>query len=393
MVSLIPSEHFEYRAVDFLRGMTAALHSRERATMLYVPGLGDCIPARSARGAIVAAIQALDLPSGARIGVPLYCCPVVFKAVQEAGCTARFIDVEYSTYCMSGDDLFAKRDQVDAIIAVHMFGNLCDMSRLQEAARGKPIIEDCAQSLGSRYHGRPSGTLGTIGVFSFRSGKYVSAGEGGALFTGDEGLRSRLAQAVSAMPAPDRKEECVHVVSTFLRSILRRRPLYGLLGYRIWAVYNKNTDYSAKSPIVMSKIFNSDLVMTKRRMAYLETAIEKQRDHADYYSRSLRLDPEMLCFEKPGMYYNRYLYPITFPAAMQRDSILAYLLNREIGAILPYTDIVDIAAKYYGYEGDCPIAEQISRRVLVIPNNHSLGREDVQRIAGCLNEVWEKVGD
>ena len=201
--------------------------------MLYVPGLGDCIPARSARGAIVAAIQALDLPSGARIGVPLYCCPVVFKAVQEAGCAARFIDVEYSTYCMSGDDLFAKRDQVDAIIAVHMFGNLCDMSRLQEAARGEPIIEDCAQSLGSRYHGRPSGTLGTIGVFSFRSGKYVSAGEGGALFTGDEGLRSRLAQAVSAMPAPDRKEECVHVVSTFLRSILRRRPLmdFWAIGY------------------------------------------------------------------------------------------------------------------------------------------------------------------
>ena len=99
-------------------------------------------------------------------------------------------------------------------------------------------------------------------------------------------------------------------------------------GYRIWAVYNKR--YRLLSEIAHRH--EQDLQFGSRHdqeaEAYLETAIDKQRDHADYYTRSLRLDPEMLCFEKPGMYYNRYLYPITFPAAMQRDSILAYLLNR-----------------------------------------------------------------
>ena len=87
MLGLIPTEHFEYEIRDIIRGMVAALRPREKNAMLYIPGLGNCIPARSARAAIVAAIRALDLPAGARIGVPLYCCPVVFKAIKEAGCT------------------------------------------------------------------------------------------------------------------------------------------------------------------------------------------------------------------------------------------------------------------------------------------------------------------
>jgi dTDP-4-amino-4,6-dideoxygalactose transaminase len=90
--------------------------------------------------------------------------------------------VEPETYCLSAGDLSAKRSQIDAVIAVHMFGNLCDMPSLQEAAEGKPIIEDCAQSLGSKLDGRPAGSFGTIAAFSFRSGKYLSAGEGRSVF-------------------------------------------------------------------------------------------------------------------------------------------------------------------------------------------------------------------
>lgn len=393
MVGLIPTELFEYGVADVLRGMVATRRSRRRTDVIRLPGIGACIPARSARAAIVAAVRALDLPHDARVGVPLYCCPVVFKAVREAGCTPGFIDVDYETCCISVSDLSAKRDEVDAVIAVHMFGNLCDMSGLGEVARGKPIIEDCAQSLGSRYRGRPSGTLGTVGAFSFRSGKYVSAGEGGALFAGDEDLRGRLAETVFAMPIPGHMQEYVHVASTFLRSLLRRRPLYGLLGYRIWAAYNRNTDYSAKSPIDLSRMFSSDLAMTEKRLATLDSAIARQREHAEYYTRYLKLAPGMLCAEKPDMYYNRYLYPIIFPTAGQRDAAAAYLLSREIGAIQPYKDIADIAAKYYGYRGGCPVAEQISRRVLVIPSHHGLGEEDVRRIARCVNDAWESVGD
>jgi len=66
-------------------------------------------------------------------------------------------------------------------------------------------------------------------------------------------------------------------------------------------------------------------------------------------------------------------------------------MRRRIDAAKPYKDIVDVAAKYYGYAGDCPAAEQIAKSVLVIPNNFSLRMSDIQRIAKCLNEGWEEI--
>ena len=377
MIGLLPTEYWEYKFSDIIRGLAAALGPRKPNGMLYIAGLGNCIPARSARAGLVAAIRALDLPPGARIGVPLYCCPVVFKAIKAAGCTARFIDVEPATYCMSAEDLFAKRSQVDAVIAVHMFGNLCDMPGLQEAAQGKPIIEDCAQSLGSKLDGRMAGSFGTIAVFSFRSGKYLSVGEGGALFSSHADVRSRLSQLISEMPAPSRAEECVHVAKTYIRSMLRSKPLYGVVGYPLWYIYNKKVDYSAKSPIVLSQIYRSDLAITINRLALLDSAIERQRANADFYSRTLKLDSGMLCSEKPGTFYNRYLYPIIFPSSEHRDLIAAYLHSRQIDTAKPYKDIADVAAAHYGYAGDCPVAEQIAKRVLVIPSHYSLKKKDV----------------
>ena len=274
MIGLLPAEHWEYRFSDIIRGMAAALGPREQSGMLNIAGLGNCIPARSARAALIAAIKALELPAGARIGVPLYCCPVVFKAIKAAGCTARFIDVEPATSCMSAEDLSAKRSQVDAVIAVHMFGNLCDMPGLQEAAQGKPIIEDCAQSLGSKLDGRMAGSFGAIAAFSFRSGKYLSVGEGGALFSNNADICSRLSQLISEMPAPSRAEEFTHVAITYIRSKLRSKPLYGMVGYPLWSIYNKTVDYSAKSPIVLSQTYRSDLAITIKRLALLDSAIE-----------------------------------------------------------------------------------------------------------------------
>lgn len=391
MLGLLPTEYWEYTFNDIIRGLSASMGPKQLNGMLYIDGLGSCIPTRSARVALVAAIRALDLQPGARIGVPLYCCPVVFKAIKIAGCQARFIDVDPTTYCMSDGDLYAKRSQVDAIIAVHMFGNVCDIPRLQEAAQGKPIIEDCAQSLGSRLDGRMTGSFGTISAFSFRSGKYLSVGEGGALFSRFGDMRSRLSEFIAKMSAPSRAEECVHVAKTYVRSMLRSKTLWGVLGYHVWSIYNRTVDYSAKSPLVLGQIYRSDLAITKYRLDRLNSAIASQRANADYYSRTLELHPGMLCSEKPGTFYNRYLYPIIFPSSEHRDFIARYLLSRKVGNATPYSDIADVAATYYGYTGDCPAAEQIAKNVLVIPSNYSLKNEEVQRIARLLNAGWLEI--
>ena len=391
MISLLPMESWEYKAGDVVRGLVTALGPRELGETLFIPGLGNCIPTRSARVGLIAAIRALDLPDGARIGVPLYCCPVVFKAIKAAGCTAHFIDIEPASYCLSAVDLYKKRSQIDAVIAVHMFGNLSDMLSLREAAEGKPIIEDCAQSIGSKLNSRMAGSYGTIAVFSFRSGKYLSVGEGGALFSNNADVRSRLSQLVAEMPVPSRADECAHVAVTYLRSMLRSKPLYGAVGYPLWAIYNKKVDFSAKSPIILSRSYMTDLATTRHRLAFLDSAIERQRANADFYSRTLKLDSGMLCSQKPGTFYNRYLYPIIFPSSEQRDSMASYLRNRQIDTAQPYKDVIDGAAQYYGYAGDCPVAEQIVKSVLVIPSYHSLKEKDVERIARCVNAGGEEI--
>ena len=391
MRGLLPTEWWEYGLGDVVHGLAASLSPKKLSEALHIPGLGSCIPARSARTGIVVAIKALGLPAGARIGVPLYCCPVVFKAIKTAGCAPRFIDIDAETFCMSPDDLSVKRSEVDAVIAVHMFGNLCDMPRLREIMVDKPIIEDCAQSLGSRLGGRMAGSFGTIGVFSFRSGKYLSVGEGGALFSGNPDINSRMLHILDEMPAPGRVEECVHVAKTYLRSMLRSTPLYGLVGYRLWEVYNKKVDFTKKSPLVLGRIYRADLATTNNRLPPLNSAIERQRSHADLYSRSLKLDPEMLCVEKPGTFYNRYQYPVVFSSSEHRDFVAAHLRDREIDSSQPYKDVADGAAAYYGYTGDCPVSEQVAKTILVFPNYATLKKKDVLRIAEYVNEAWTAI--
>jgi len=391
MIDLVPAEYWDYKFSDIIRALVATMGLRNQRRMLYIAGLGSCIPARSARAALVTAIRALDLASGARIGVPLYCCPVVFKAINEAGCTVRFIDVERDTVCMSVKDLFAKRYEVDAAIAVHMFGNLCDMPSILEVMQGKPIIEDCAQSFGSKIGNCMAGTFSTIAVFSFRSGKYLSVGEGGALFSNHPDIRARLSQSIDALHVPSRAEEGKHIVKTYIRSKLRSKPLYGAVGYPLWSLYNKKVDYSAKSPIVMSQIYMSDLAITKNRLSYIDSAIQGQRANAEFYSRSLKVDLSMLCSEKIGMFYNRYLYPIIFPTTEQRDFIEAYLHSRQIGTAKPYKDVAEVAAIHYGYKGDCPVAEHIAERVLIIPSYYSLKKREVNHISDCLNNGWAEL--
>lgn len=164
-----------------------------------------------------------------------------------------------------------------------------------------------------------------------------------------------------------------------------------MAGDLLWSIYNKKVDYSAKSPLVLSQIYRSDLAITIHRLAFLESAIEARRANADFYSDTLNVDSNMLCSEKPGTFYNRFQYPITFPSPEKRDLVAAYLRSYQIDTAKPYKDIAEVAAAYYGYAGDCPAAEQIAKRVLVIPCNYSLKKEDVQRIARWLNAGWAEI--
>jgi len=391
MSDLIPTELHRYSIGDIRRGVIAAWKPAESQAAIPLPGLGDGIPIRSARAAVIVALKALGMPPGSKIGVPLYCCPVVFKAIGAAGCVPRFLDIDPETFCLSIEDLRAKRSGIDALIAVHMFGNLCDLPKILEIMEGKPVIEDCAQSLGSKLDGHHGGSFGDISFFSFRSGKYLSVGEGGALYTRKTDLRTHISELIEALPVPSRTEELKHVVTTYIRSKLRSRPWWGLIGTLIWAVYNRRTEFADKSPIVVGRMFASDLATVRRRMPQLDSMIATQRAHADYFEHNLRSGLGILCLEGPRAYYNRFMYPIIFRSTEQRDMMANYLRDRGVGTSRPYEEAIEGAAKHYGYEGDCPSAERTLRSALVIPSFYMLNSRDINHIAKHMNQGYMEI--
>ena len=106
-----------------------------------------------------------------------------------------FVDILESTWCL--DPALAEAaitPRTKAIIATHLYGNLCDMERLLTIGRerGIPIIEDAAEAIGSTYNGRRAGSLGTFGTFSFHGTKTLTTGEGGMFVTNDSELHEKV---------------------------------------------------------------------------------------------------------------------------------------------------------------------------------------------------------
>lgn len=106
-----------------------------------------------------------------------------------------FVDVLPDTWCIDpGKAEAAITPRTKAIIAVHLYGNLCDMDALLaiSAKHGIPVVEDAAEAIGSAWHGKRAGSMGAFGTFSFHGTKTVTTGEGGAFVTEDSSLYEKV---------------------------------------------------------------------------------------------------------------------------------------------------------------------------------------------------------
>lgn len=102
-----------------------------------------------------------------------------------------FVDILPDSWCLDPDKVEAAiTPKTKAILAVHIYGNLCDMDRLLAigAKNGIPVIEDAAEAIGSQYQGKRAGSMGAFGSFSFHGTKTMTTGEGGMFVTNDAGL-------------------------------------------------------------------------------------------------------------------------------------------------------------------------------------------------------------
>src|SRR5712671_1083213 len=147
--------------------------------------------------ALFLSLVALDLKPGDRI----LTSPLTWIATAAAGVTlgaeVDFVDIDPVSYNLDPAELEAKiTPKTKAILPVHMYGQCCDMDPILAIARryGVAIVEDACHAVGGEYKGRKSGSMGTLGCFSFHEQKNISTlGEGGMVVTNDAALFERVA--------------------------------------------------------------------------------------------------------------------------------------------------------------------------------------------------------
>ena len=177
---------FRYTAAE---NAPVSLLEAEFADML---GSQFALAVSSCSAALFLSLRALGLKSGARVLIPAFTFAAVPSSVVHADCVPVLCECG-PNYRLDMWDFAAKLDSVDAVIISHMRGHTSDMDAILELceAAGKPIIEDAAHSLGTKWHGRNIGTLGQVGCFSFQSYKLLNAGEGGIMVTDDPDIIAR----------------------------------------------------------------------------------------------------------------------------------------------------------------------------------------------------------
>lgn len=172
----------------------------EKELASYV-GASDAAALSSGTSAIHLALKA----AGVRQGDVVICQDLTFSAtvnpVAYEKAVPVFVDSDYETWDMSPEaleDALKKYPNAKAVMPVHLYGNPANMDRIMEICRrySVPVIEDAAESLGTIYHGKYTGTFGDYGAFSFNGNKIITTSGGGMLVCNleEEKAKERIAK-------------------------------------------------------------------------------------------------------------------------------------------------------------------------------------------------------
>ena len=129
-IRLIPRNNWDYGFKALFGALASVYNDCDQAPNIENIFQQNPIWTTSGRTSLYAILKSLELPAGAKIGVPLYCCSVVFNAIYQAGLSPRFLDSNINDYNLSIEDFRKKRADLAAVVAVHMFGNPCDMDAI-----------------------------------------------------------------------------------------------------------------------------------------------------------------------------------------------------------------------------------------------------------------------
>lgn len=158
-------------------------------------GVTHAIATSSCTGALHMGMTALGIGAGDEVILADTNWIASAAPIVHLGATPVFVDIDPLSWCLDPAKVEkAITPRTKAILAVHIYGNLCDMDRLQDIADRHDVmlIEDAAEAIGSVWKGRRAGSMGRFGAFSFHGTKTLTTGEGGMFVTSDPDLYERV---------------------------------------------------------------------------------------------------------------------------------------------------------------------------------------------------------
>ena len=158
-------------------------------------GVKHAIATSSCTGALHMGFAALGIGPGDEVILADTNWIASVAPVVHLGAQPVFVDILADSWCLDPARVGAAiTPRTKAILAVHLYGNLCAMDRLLAIGRerGIPVVEDAAEAIGSVWHGRRAGSMGAFGAFSFHGTKTLTTGEGGMFVTDDDALHERV---------------------------------------------------------------------------------------------------------------------------------------------------------------------------------------------------------
>ncbi|MGK7873292.1 MAG: DegT/DnrJ/EryC1/StrS family aminotransferase [Xenococcaceae cyanobacterium] len=310
-----------------------------------------CVALNSGTDALVCGLVALGVVAGDEVITPPNSFIASTGAIAHLRAKPVFVDVLPDQNIDPTQIERAITPRTKAIMPVHLTGRLARMDAIVEIADkyNIPIIEDAAQSIGSKYQDIPSGKWGKIGCFSAHPLKNLNAcGDAGFLVTDD---------------------------NTIARQVKLMRN-HGLV--------DRNTverfGYVSRMDVLQAAILNY-------RLTELDNVIEKRRNNAKIYREHLNRSQVFIPDELPDEFNTYHTFVIQ---VARRDKLKDYLASQGIDTSIHYPVPIHLqpAAEYLGYKnGDFPRTEQQAQTIITLPINQYLERQDILEICNKINTV------
>ncbi|HKQ48335.1 MAG TPA: DegT/DnrJ/EryC1/StrS family aminotransferase [Phycisphaerae bacterium] len=336
-------------------------------------GADHAVAVNSCTAALHLSLVAAGLKPGDEvITTPLTFCATV-NTIIHAGATPILADVDPRTMNIDPDRVQEKiTPRARAIVPVHFAGRPCDMDRLMELARRHDlkVIEDCAHAIETQYHGRPAGTFGDFGCFSFYVTKNVITGEGGMVLAKREPDAARI------------KVLALHGMS---KDAWKR---FSDEGYKHYHVVEAGFKYN---------MMDLQAAIGIHQLQRVEANWLRRREIWRRYDEALAALPVgRPAAPEPETRHALHLYTLLIDEArcgMTRDGLLEAMTRQNIGVGVHYLSIPEhpFYRERFGWRPEeYPHAQGIGRQTVSIPLSARLTDEDVDDVIAAVRRCLKK---